>query len=193
MVGHLKGHVIEKSDDAIIVDVHGLGYEVFVLRGMFEKVKIGEKLELYIHHHIREDASKLYGFEASNQKQLFRKLISVSGIGPKSALAVLSSVPLEELIKAIQLEDHLVFQSVSGIGPKTAKRVVIELKTSVDSFEISVEGALSSQSSARQDVISALEQLGYTGTEINSLISGMDLSEITIEEAIKSILSQVNR
>jgi len=191
MLGYLKGHILEKSGQALIVDVHGLGYEVFVMLAVFERAQKGAKVQMYIHHHIREDASTLYGFETIKERDFFRKLISVSGIGPKGALAVLSAAPMNEIIRAISFEDHSVFQSVSGIGPKTAKRVIIELKSHVDSLGIEETAGL--QSSPRQEVIEALEQLGYSSVEIQSSVGGMDLSETTVEEAIKTILSQMQR
>ena len=125
---------------------------------------------------------------------MFQKLISVSGIGPKSALAALGAAPLNELIRAIQLEDHTVFQAVSGIGPKTAKRVVMELKNKVDAVEfVDATGEGDQTSSVRSDLIAALKQLGYSTGEVLPVIREMDLSQMPVEDAIKEVLKMMKR
>ena len=120
MISYLIGTIHNVFENSFIIEVQGVGYEVFASAGFLQKVRPGEEAEVYIHHHIREDNQSLYGFETLDERQLFKKLLSVNGVGPKSALAALSAAPLNELIRAIQLEDHSVFQSVSGIGPRAA-------------------------------------------------------------------------
>lgn len=191
MISYLIGtihHVFEKS---FIIQVSGIGYEVFTVSSLLQQIKSGQELEVYIHHHIREDNQSLYGFATLEERQLFKKLISVSGIGPKSALSALGAAPLNELIRAIQLEDHSVFQAVSGIGPKTAKRVVLELKNKVDVVAGDPQAfGEEAGSSVRQDVVAALDQLGYSGSEIREMIAPMDLSKMSVEEALKQALKK---
>ena len=190
MIGYLKGHVLEKMAEILLIEVHGMGYEVFVSISLAEQTKKGSKVELYIHHHVREDAQKLFGFPSLEERQLFREFISVSGVGPKSGLAALSAAPLPELIKAIQLEDHAVFQAVSGIGPKTAKRLVMELRHVPDTVNVDAM-TITSGTTVRSDLLAALEQLGYTGPEIQAVIGQMELEDMEVEDAIRHVLAQL--
>ncbi len=176
----------------MIVLVSGIGYEVIAPASIIQSSTAGEDCSLYIHHHIREDQQSLYGFETLQERDLFRQFLSVSGIGPKSGLAALSAAPRSELIRAIQLEDHSVFQSVSGIGPKTAKRLVLELKSKVE-WDDSVLSSSSriTPNSVRVDLLLALEQLGYQPRQVESIVSQLKLEDLSLEEALKEVLAQL--
>jgi len=192
MISYLIGTIHHVFDESFIILAQGVGYEVFATGSMLQKLRSGDEAEVYVHHHIREDNQSLYGFASMDEREMFQKLISVSGIGPKSALAALGAAPLGELIMAIQSEDHSVFQSVPGIGPKTAKRVVLELKSKVEGVALSPVGDEDTMASSnRSDVLAALEQLGYSSSEILPYIREMDLSKVSIEEAIKDILKWI--
>lgn len=194
MISYLIGTIHHVFEDSFIIQVSGVGYEVFAVSSLLQQIKSGQELEVYTHHHVREDNQSLYGFATLEERQLFKKLISVSGIGPKSGLAALGAAPLNELIRAIQLEDHSVFQSVSGIGPKTAKRVVIELKNKVDAIEfVHASGEGDQTSSVRSDLIEALGQLGYSSGEVLPVIRDMDLSKMPVEDAIKDVLKLMKK
>ena len=187
MIAYLSGKILQVLDDSLILENQGIGYQIFVSENWLLSVNCGDDLELYIHHHIREDNQTLYGFKSIEDRLLFKKFLSVNGIGPKSAIAVLSAGPRKELIRAIQFEDHAVFQAVSGIGPKTAKRLVLELKNKVE-WDDSSESSEPSTSSTRSDLLQALEQLGYSTSEIQKIISDIDLAGLELEDAIKKVL-----
>lgn len=188
MISYLTGTIHQISPSSLTLLVNGVGYEVMCGAAILQEAKVGETLDLSIHHHIREDAQTLYGFLSSQERGLFQKFLSVNGVGPKSALAALSAAPKQELVRAIQLEDHSIFQTVSGIGPKTAKRIVIELKSKVE-WDSGIELAGDeSVASVRHDVKEALEQLGYKPIEIQAMMQGVELSEMSLDEAIKKML-----
>ncbi len=196
MIGYLKGPVLQKFDSIVLLDINGIGYEVHVGPSSFSEASVGSDHALYIHHHIREDQETLYGFSSLDERQLFRKLISVSGIGPKSGLAAMSAAPLHELVNAIHLEDHGVFQAVSGIGPKTAKRLVLELKPKIHLIATGIalnDAETKPVNSIRGDVIAALEALGYQAQEIREAIGDMELAEMPLDEAIRKALDAMRK
>lgn len=196
MIGYLSGIVLHKFDDIVLLQTGGVGYELHVGPNLWQTMNEGGEVAVYIHHHIREDQESLYAFSSLEERQLFRKLISVSGIGPKSGLAALSAAPMQELINAIHLEDHSVFQAVSGIGPKTAKRLVLELKPKIHEVATGIslsEDTVGERSSIRGDVIAALEALGYQVAEIREAIGEMDLGETPLDEAIRHALDRLRK
>jgi len=191
MLGYLKGKIIAKEGNVIILAVNGVGYEIHVGALLLQDAVLGNDFEVYTHFHVREDVQSLYGFASLAERQLFREFIGVNGVGPKTGLALLSAAPMNELIRAIQLEDHAVFQAVSGIGPKTAKRLVLELRSVFEDVEISIpDTAL--KSSVRADLLLALEQLGYSGKEVQNIIAGMNLNEMELEDAVREVLKRSN-
>src|SRR5919204_2020721 len=129
MIAFLRGQVIEKNPDRLIVDVHGVGYEVHVpLSTYYDVGEEGTEVSLRVHTHVREDALQLYGFLTTLEQQVFERLIGISGIGPKLAVAVLSGIDTSELVAAVQRADVARLTRVPGIGRKTAERIVLELK-----------------------------------------------------------------
>jgi Holliday junction DNA helicase RuvA len=168
MISHLRGALLEKNPNVVVVDVHGVGYEVTIPVSVFSSLPaIGAEVSLYIHTHVREDALSLFGFPSAADKMLFEKLISVSGIGPKLAVTALSGLTSAELIAAIRTGavDQLV--KISGVGKKTAERMVLELRDKLDSIGVPARaaGAAPSQSSfsaTEEDTISALMNFGST-------------------------------
>lgn len=190
MISYLIGTIHHALEDSFIIEVQGVGYEVFSTASMLQNMRSGEEAEVYIHHHIREDNQSLYGFSSLDERQMFRKLLSVNGVGPKSALAALGAAPLNELVRAIQNEDYSVFQSVPGIGAKTAKRVVLELKSKVEDVDTVPGNEGTRASSSRSDLLDALEQLGYSSNEVAAMVRDIDLSVVSVEEAIKIVLKK---
>lgn len=165
MIAHLRGRLLEKHPNRVIVDVSGVGYDVHVpLSTFYEMVEAGDEIALRIHTHVREDALVLYGFATVVELQIFERLISVSGIGPKLALAVLSGIEPNELVSAIRTADVSRLTGIPGIGRKIAERIGLELKDKMASF-LSAEMAASHVAAAgetlREDVLSALINLGY--------------------------------
>lgn len=195
MIAYISGTILDVLDTSVIVKSEGLGYEIFLSASLMQAAQVGANTEYYLHHHIREDQQNLYGFSSLQERDLFRQFLSVSGIGPKSALAALTAAPRTELIRAIQFEDHSVFQAVSGIGPKTAKRLVLELKSKVDWDEATPADLASmpigGKTSLRVDLLLALEQLGFPQRQVEPIVQSLDLETLQLEEAVKLVLAQL--
>jgi holliday junction DNA helicase RuvA len=165
MIAHLRGRLLEKHPNRIIVDVNGVGYDVHVpLSTFYEMAEPGEEIALRIHTHVREDALVLYGFATVLELQIFERLISVSGIGPKLALAVLSGIEPKELVSAIRTANVARLTGIPGIGKKIAERIGLELKDKMATFlppEMPASPASAAGDALRTDVLSALMNLGY--------------------------------
>jgi holliday junction DNA helicase RuvA len=163
VIASLRGTILAKQPNRIVIDVHGVGYDVFVPLSTF--YGLGEpssEIVLRIHTHVREDALLLYGFATELEQQLFERLISVSGIGPKLALAVLSGIEPPELMRAIERSDLARLTAIPGVGKKTSERIVLELKDRLPRASVSVAAAGDADAPAlRDDVLSALINLGY--------------------------------
>lgn len=164
MIAHLRGRIFDKQPNRIIVDVNGVGYDVAVPLSTFYGLgEPGAEIALRIHTHVREDALLLFGFATRLEQELFERLISVSGIGPKVALAVLSGIEPNDLIKAIQRGDLARLTAIPGVGKKTSERIVLELKDRLPlaaHTEVPAGGA-PEPSDLKDDVLSALMNLGY--------------------------------
>lgn len=164
MIGHLRGRLLEKHPNRVIVDVNGVGYDVHVpLSTFYEMAEPGEEIALRIHTHVREDALLLYGFATLLELQIFERLISVSGIGPKLALAVLSGIEPSELVSAIRTANVARLTGIPGIGKKIAERIGLELKDKMASFlpADTAHPSAPGGDTLRDDVMSALMNLGY--------------------------------
>jgi Holliday junction DNA helicase RuvA len=164
MIAYLRGRVLEKHPNRIAVDVSGVGYDVFVPLSTFYGIgESGSEIALRIHTHVREDAIALYGFATRLEQELFERLISVGGIGPKLALAVLSGLEPLELVKAIERGDIARLTNIPGVGKKTSERIVLELKDRLPPPPVAApdDGASREPSPVKEDVLSALVNLGY--------------------------------
>lgn len=187
MIAYLKGTILEKNIKSVTLLANGIGYEVFLSPKELEKFKLEQEVELYIHSYIKEDAFDLYGFETNEELDFFRKLISVSGVGPKSALNVLAIAEVDDLKRAISSEDASLLQKVSGIGKKTAERLVVELK---EKFIVD----LSSQAGMGTDdmqVVGGLVSLGYKDNEAREIVKQIS-KEGDLASRIKEALRFVN-
>ncbi|HJT71091.1 MAG TPA: Holliday junction branch migration protein RuvA [Terriglobales bacterium] len=162
MIAHLRGKLIARSPNQVIVDTGGVGYDVTISVPTFSELPpLGSEVALHIHTHVREDQLALYGFLRPEEKQLFEKLLTVSGIGPKLAVTILSGMPAEEMTGAIRGNDVARLTKIPGIGRKTAERMVLELRDKlppVGSDQVKVIPVLSA---VQEDVLSALVNLGY--------------------------------
>ena len=167
MIGHLRGRLIEVGTDQILLDVAGVGYEVSIaLSTFYELQKLGDDatVALFVHTHVREDALQLFGFWTDGERQIFRRLIAVSGIGPKLAQAVLSGLPVADLIPAIASGDVRRLSTIPGVGKKTAERMVLELKDKIR--DLAPDSAvLAAAPPAESDLVLALINLGYDRME----------------------------
>jgi holliday junction DNA helicase RuvA len=165
MIANLRGRLLEKQPNRVIVDVNGVGYDVHVpLSTFYEMAEPGAEIALRIHTHVREDALLLYGFATRLELQIFERLISVSGIGPKLALAVLSGLEPNELVAAIRTANVARLTGIPGIGKKTAERIGLELKDKMGSFAPAESAAavpIDDTETLRTDLLSALINLGY--------------------------------
>ncbi len=166
MIGQLRGQLLNKKPNVLLLDVHGVGYEVFIpLTSFYELPTEGSEVTLKIYTHVREDALILFGFRLQREKDFFLKLISISGIGPKLAIAILSGAQVEELAQAIAESNLARLTAIPGVGRKTAERLVLELKSQITPFLLpeQVEAARvgTAPTALEEDILSALTNLGY--------------------------------
>lgn len=181
MIAHLSGQIKFKTLKTIILDVGGVGYELRVGQPVLERLKTGEQKDFFTHLHVREDVMELYGFETEAEKKFFELLISVSGVGSKSALQVLSIAKINEIQKAILRGDPTLLKKVSGIGQKTAERIVVDLKNKIDNFSFDEKDL--NLASAELQAFEALQSLGYSNHEVRQALSQIP-PEITNENEI---------
>jgi holliday junction DNA helicase RuvA len=161
MIAHLRGKLISKHPNQAIVEAAGVGYDVTISVPTFSELpQLNAEVSFFIHTHVREDALALFGFLRAQEKQLFEKLLSVSGIGPKLAITILSGMPADTMVAAIKGNNVAALTRIPGIGKKTAERMVLELRDKLDAFGVAAEAA-EVVSPVEEDVISALVNLGY--------------------------------
>lgn len=200
MIGWLKGRVRQVAPGLVIVDVGGVGYEVAVPPGTIptEPEETGE-LELYVHTHLREDELTLYGFASRQQRELFRLLIGVSGVGPRLALSALSALGPARLVQAVRREDAGSLKAIPGVGLKTARRLILELKEKLSDFEESLTGkredtasSSSGKQSLREEALLALTSLGFSREEVEAVVGRVladaDKEEVTTEVVVRRTL-----
>jgi len=165
VIAYLRGQILSKSPNAVVVDCGGVGYELAISVTTYTEIgEVGAEARLHVHTHVREDALLLFGFAEVTEKRLFEKLLTISGIGPKLAITVLSGISAERLVGAIRGGDHATLTRIPGIGKKTAERVVLELKDKLDDMAgFTAEGVVvrPSLGATAEDVLSALVNLGY--------------------------------
>lgn len=196
MIAHLSGTLLEKHVQRLVVDVSGVGYEVLVPLSTFYAVgDPGARVSLGIHTRVTDDAIQLYGFQTSFERTLFERLISVNGIGPKLALAVLSGIEPSELVRSLRTNDVARLTSIPGIGRKTAERLVLELKDRMPAGADGGEAAPVPGDSLRDDILSALVNLGY---QRNSVEKTVDLVMRRVEARdfetlLREILKETSR
>jgi Holliday junction DNA helicase RuvA len=174
MIAHLRGKLLAKHPNQAIVDTGGVGYDVTISVPTFSDLPgIGGEVTLHIHTHVREDAIALYGFLRSAEKSLFEKLITVSGIGPKLAITILSGMPADEMVDAIRGGDIARLTRIPGIGKKTAERMVLELRDKLPVEKHGEIAAVPALSSVEEDVLSALVNLGYQRSMAEKALSSV--------------------
>jgi Holliday junction DNA helicase RuvA len=162
MIAHLRGTLLAKHPNQAIVEAHGVGYDVAISVPTFSELPAaGAEVALHIHTHVREDALSLYGFQRLAEKHLFEKLLTVSGIGPKLAITILSGMPADEMVGAIRCGDVARLTRIPGIGKKTAERMVLELRDKLPPTTGTAEVSLAAATPVEEDVLSALVNLGY--------------------------------
>jgi len=199
MIAFLRGRVLDKHPNRIVIDVNGVGYELYVpLSTYYDVGEAGTEIALRVHTHVREDALQLYGFLTMLEQQLFERLIAISGIGPKLAVAVLSGIDSGELVSSIQRADVARLTRIPGIGKKTAERIVLELKDRLAEVAqpAAADGAERSQGDhVRDDLVSALENLGYHRPLAEKAVDTVRARDggAAFEKALKGALRELMR
>jgi len=199
LIAHLTGKLIHKQPNTVIIDVAGVGYEVAIpLSTFYELGEIGDTVSINIHTSVREDAIQLFGFAQTGEKELFLKLTSVSGIGPKLGIAMLSGMAVADLIVAIRNNDLGRLTRIPGIGRKTAERILLELRDKLDSISIEATEITSHtvpQPGVREDTIDALIALGYQRPLAERAVDAAlrEEGDVTIEAVIKRSLKKLSR
>lgn len=200
MIAFLRGRLLDKQPNLLVVDVQGVGYEVHVpLSTYYDVGDAGADVALRIYTHVREEAFHLYGFLTTIEQQLFERLIAISGIGPKLAVAVLSGIESRDLIAAVQRGDVARLTGIPGVGRKTAERMVLELKDRLAQLDVTAgAGAPASPTAGerlRDDVLSALQNLGYHRPLAEKAVDSMlsSTSEPSFEQALKAALRELMR
>ena len=197
MYAYFKGMLADKEDDAVIIDVNGIGYRIYTTLNVINNNNIGDNITLYTYTCVREDAFILYGFESKSALKLYKMLINVSGIGPKLGLAIMSSTDVASLQSAIVMQDTKYLSSTPGIGAKTAGRIVLELKDKISSVDIidsyDNDTTLGSQTvQIRTEAYEALTGLGLPPIQVNKILNDIPIDENTqLEILIKQVLSQI--
>lgn len=200
MISYLKGQIVQKSPTELVIDVNGVGYSVTIPLSTFEKLEhVNGQATILTYLHVREDLMQLYGFSTEGERELFKLLISISGIGPKMAQGILSGLSAYELKEAIILGNLSALTAISGVGRKTAERIVIELRdklTKVETFESNVVPT-SIQLKARSEAIVALMSLGHSRSTaeqaLRTVMSESPNKDLAVEEMIKLALRHASK
>ena len=192
MIGRIQGKLLEKNPPQILVDVHGVGYEIDVPMSTFYNLPdIGQEVTLLTHFVVREDAQLLYGFASAKERATFRQLIKISGIGARTALAVLSGMSLEALAQAVSQQESAILTRVPGIGKKTAERLVLELKGKLGA-DLDGVTLVAAPGDNRADVAAALTALGYSDREANAAAKKLP-ADISVSDGIREALKSMAR
>jgi Holliday junction DNA helicase RuvA len=199
MIAFLRGRVLEKQPNRIIIDVQGVGYEVHVpLSTYYDVGDEGADIAVRVYTHVREDALQLYGFLTDLERQLFERLIGISGIGPKLAIAILSGVDSRELVAAVQRGDVARLTAIPGIGKKTAERIVLDLRDRLSQLAVPVAAAAPAAAGPdrlRGDLVSALQNLGYHRPQAEKAVESTLTAtpDATFEQALRQVLRELMR
>lgn len=196
MFYYIKGKVTHKDLNFLVIDVGGVGYKIYTSMNTLSQAETEKELKVYTYPHIREDIFDIYGFSKEEELHTFQMLISVSGVGPKAALAILSFMPSQDFALAVIKGDVKKITGAPGIGKKIAERIILELKDKINkdlkdsgSSETAYQG--SAQSSAFEEAVNALMVLGYSALESKGAVSNVDKSYTNVEDIIKASLKQL--
>jgi holliday junction DNA helicase RuvA len=189
MIGSVRGTVTHIGLDHALIEVAGIGYRVIAGPALLARLRQGTEASVYTHHLVREDQQALFGFASTEELAFFELLMTVSQVGPRLALAIISAHPVTKLQLAIVTDDADVFTSVSGVGRKTAQRIILELKEKVHAAGIAAGGAAATDS----DVVAALESLGYSAIEARKAAVAVAGTEGELDARIKAALQELAR
>jgi Holliday junction DNA helicase RuvA len=195
LISFIKGILVEKSPARVVVEAGGVGHEILVPLSSYDRLgPVGSEVTVRTHFHVREDAHELYGFATEKERWLFKMLITISGIGPRSALTILSGAGVDEFCDAIVREDTDSLTAISGIGKKTAQRLIVELKTKISEEEVEIVGAgrgAVGQRDAVAEAVQALVALGFPAHIARKAVercAGEGDKELGVEELVRSAL-----
>lgn len=183
MIAHIKGEVTDIMPDSCVIDVQGIGYQIFIAHP-YELV-VGQSLFVYTYHHIREDINALFGFLTMDEKNLYIKLLSVKGVGPKVAMTIIAATEINTLLHAIETDDLTYLKKIPGIGPKAAGQIIFDLK---GKLVVNQEPLITAQN---KEAIEALKALGYTKKEMDYAFKDLDTDGLSVEEIIKKTLQKL--
>lgn len=189
MIAHVFGKVAEKFNGSLVVDVHGVGYEVSVATNDFDAVILDQEVKFYTYHHVREQSEELFGFSSLAAKKLFEMLITVQGVGPKAALAILSLGDAEQVRNAIANADSGFVQKATGVGKKTAERVVVDLsdKVGLPTHYGRTEAPLQTELNTSDEALEALMALGYTLADATKALENVDVNLPTAQRVTEAL------
>jgi len=198
MIGLIRGQLLAKQPPELLIDVNGVGYEVHVpMTTLYQLPKIGESVTLYTHFVVREDAQLLFGFSDVRERQMFRNLIKVNGVGPKMALAILSGIESNDFVRCVRDNDTATLVRLPGVGKKTAERLLVEMRDRLKDWEIEA-GTLAAGTgvaSANNDILleaeAALIALGYKATDASRMVAAVKANVDTCEELIRLALKSM--
>ena len=190
MIGHAEGKIIFKGERYVVLDVGGVGYKVFVVASSYRNLSVGESAKLWTLLHVKEDALELYGFSHQAELEFFESLISISGIGPKSALGVLSLAPVDTIKRAIASGDTSYLTKISGIGRKTAEKIILELKDKMGFGKVSFGGEEFKEDA---DILDALLALGYSQREAREILQKVPSFVKGREQRLKEALKMLGK
>lgn len=192
MIGRISGILLQKTPPTILVDCQGVGYEIDVSMGTFYNLPaLGEKVTLFTHLSVREDAHLLYGFGNLEERSLFRQLIRISGIGARTALSLLSGMSVAEMVQAVTLQDTTRFSRIPGIGKKTAERLLLELKGKLGA-DLDIASGNAAGSDNMADILNALLALGYSSKEVNTVLKQV-AADSSVSDGIKLALKALSK
>ena len=189
MIAHVFGKVAEKFNGSLVIDVHGVGYEVSVATNDFDAVILDQEVKFYTYHHVREQSEELFGFSSLAAKKMFEMLITVQGVGPKAALAILSLGDAEQVRNAIANADSGFVQKATGVGKKTAERVVVDLsdKVGLPTHYGRAEAPLQTELNTSDEALEALMALGYTLADATKALENVDVNLPTAQRVTEAL------
>ncbi len=193
MYAFFKGKIDNIFKDRIIIDVNDIGYEIYMPESSLYTLEVGNLVKVYTYLHVREDEMRLFGFLSSSELELFKKLITVSGVGPKGAIGIISKVDIESLCIAIATEDLASLKSVPGVGPKMAQKIIFELKDKVLKEQIDTPKYKEDKVNIENinEAMTALEVLGYSQKQLKEVMSKLDLKNDSVETIIRKVLKEM--
>lgn len=198
MIAYLRGRVIEIGAETLVLEVGGVGYELYCSAQVFSKARFGAEMEIYVSMHVKEDGITLFGFDSPKEKQLFARLTSVSGVGPKSAMGIFTSMTADEAAEAIMLADVKKLSKAKGMGKKTAEKIVLELHGKISAaevmsksgdFSVAMPGGGEKLSETDEEAVSALQNLGFTRNEsLQAVKRAKESGAANLEDIIRRAL-----